>query len=176
MSQHQAISCIPCTEEPLRQIRLARTDEASSVLELIERSFRGRDFYAEMRAYSEHEVIALISEGSILVAESAGVLLGCIHIALRPDVTRLKLLAVSDCQRRSGVGTQLLETAERLTANISCAFVHVAVFSLHPDILSFFRGRGYTPFLIERFPSTEQSSLLHFVWMSKQLENYPRAF
>ncbi len=112
-----------------------------------------------------------MTQGKFLLAENDQGIVGYAYLEARLEASRLDLLAVSPTKQRSGIGSQLLEAAERMSRSMRCLFVHVQVVNLNWETLTFCRRRGYVEFAIEPLHSREPiSPHCHFVRMCKQLD------
>jgi GNAT superfamily N-acetyltransferase len=152
-------------------IRLAAPEEASGIAALTCAAFDGRDHFAKAGFDNADEVEQLMEEGKFLLAEKDGHLVGFAYLEPRPEATRLDLLAVAPEQQRTGIGSQLLYAAERLSCSMRCFFMHIRVMNLHWETVKFCRRRGYVEFGIEPLHGNQPiSAHCHIVRMCKQLE------
>ena len=152
-------------------IRFAKFDEAEAIVHLTNAVFRGRDHFSRTSFASKRDVEKLMTQGKFLLAENDNGIIGYAYVEPRMEASRLELLAVSPTQQRTGIGSQLLEAAERMSRSMHCLFMHVQVMNLNWETLTFCRRRGYVEFAIE--PLHIQESLsphCHLVKMCKQLD------
>jgi len=96
-------------------IRAARADEAEAVVALIQRAFgeyRGK-LRPESGALLEtpETLKAAMKTGTILLAERAGRILGCVSVRRKDDCAYAGRLAVEPMERGIGVGRALMKTA-----------------------------------------------------------------
>jgi len=151
-------------------IRLARLDEAAAIAALVRAVFDGREHHSRARFDSTADVEELMTQGKFLLAEKDEGIVGFAYLEPRLEATRLDLLAVSPSQQRSGIGSQLLYAAERLSSSMRCFFMHVQVMNLHWETIKFCRRRGYVEFGIEPLDRQQPiSPHCHLVRMCKQL-------
>ena len=161
---------------PLR-IRVARCDEAPAIVELTVAIFRGKTHSRCARFANAAEVEQLMKRGKFLLAEKEKQIVGCAYLEPRLEATRLELLAVTPSQQRAGVGSQLLDAAERLSSSMECLFMHLRVVNLHWETLRFYRRRGYLEFGIESLSRDQPLSRnCHVVRMCKRLNAEGVAF
>jgi GNAT superfamily N-acetyltransferase len=100
-----------------------------------------------------------------------GTIVGFVYLKPRLEATRLDLLAVSPAQQRTGIGSQLLYAAERLSSSMRCLFMHIRVMNLHRETIKFCQRRGYVEFGIEAMNRHQPiSPHCHVVRMCKQLD------
>jgi len=153
------------------RIRLARLDEAEAIVDLTNTTFRGRGHFSRTSFATTNDVETLMTLGKFLLAENDNGIIGYAYLEPRMEASRLELLAVSPAQQRAGIGSQLLEAAERMSRSMRCLFVHVQVMNLNWETLTFCRRRGYVEFAIEPLYTREPlSPHCHFVRMCKQLD------
>jgi N-acetylglutamate synthase-like GNAT family acetyltransferase len=158
-------------------IRLARVGEGAQIAQLTSVSFRGREHFFRASFASAKDVEQLMTQGKFLLAENEKEIIGCAYLEPRIEATRLELLAVAPTEQRAGIGSQLLDAAERLSSSMQCSFVHVRVVNFHYETIAFCRRRGYFEFGIESLNRNEPVSLhCHIVRMCKRLEADGLAF
>src|SRR5580704_5440737 len=152
-------------------IRLARLDEAAAIAALTSTVFDGRDHFSRANFDSADAIEQLMAEGKFLLAEKDDHIVGFAYLKPRLEATRLDLLAVSPAQQRTGIGSQLLYAAERLSSSMRCLFVHIRVMNLHWETIKFCRRRGYVEFGLEPMNRHQPiSPHCHIVRMCKQLD------
>jgi GNAT superfamily N-acetyltransferase len=153
------------------RIRLARLDEAQPIVDLTKAVFRGRNHFSQTSYASTSDVEKLMTQGKFLLAENDQGIIGYAYVEPRLEASRLELLAVSPAQQRSGIGSQLLDAAERMSRSMRCLFMHLQVMNLNWETLTFCRRRGYVEFAIEPLHMQEPlSPHCHIVRMCKQLD------
>jgi N-acetylglutamate synthase-like GNAT family acetyltransferase len=153
------------------RIRLAGAGEASAIAEFTNTTFRGKNHFLPAGFTSARDVEQLIKRGKFLLAENETQIIGCAYLDPRLEASRLELLAVSPPQQQAGIGSQLLETAERLSSSMQCLFMHLRVMNLNWEMIRFCRHRGYVEFGLESLNGGQPASLYcHFVRMCKQLK------
>jgi len=158
-------------DEDRLTIRVARTNEAAGILELVKLAFCARESRSLATVRGLTDIERLMKRGTFLVATNKNQIVGCAYIEPRPEATRLELLAVSPSQQRAGIGSQLMETAERLSGSMHCLFMHLRIMNLHWEALRFCRRRGYVEFGIESVSGDQPvSQHCHFVRMFKPLK------
>lgn len=80
---------------------------------------------------------------SIIVAEEKGKLIGIVYFIYDPWASSIFHLAVHPDFRNRGIGSELLDTAERILKGRGTSFVGVYIDSKD---LSFYQKRNYEPF------------------------------
>ena len=158
-------------------MRTARAIEAPAILELINLVFREKRYCSPAGFSRIEDIERRMKLGKFLLAENENQIVGCAYVELRLEASRLGLLAVAPSQQRAGIGSQLLEAAERLSISMHFLFMHLRIVNLHWEALSFCRRRGYVEFGIESLSGDQPVSLhCHFVRMFKQLKPDCAAF
>jgi N-acetylglutamate synthase-like GNAT family acetyltransferase len=161
--------CEPAIKSRLT-IRVARTNEAPAIVELTDTAFHERSHLARARFATAGDVEELMKQGKFLLAENGEEIIGCAYLEPRFEASRLELLAVIPSQQRTGIGSQLLEAAERLSSSMQCLFMHLRVMNLNWETIRFCRRRGYMEFGIESLNKSHPVSRhCHFVRMYKRL-------
>ena len=152
-------------------IRIARLNEAPAIVALTSTVFEGRGVCSWASFDNTADVEQLIGRGKLLLAENDKGIVGFAYLEPRLEASRLDLLAVSPSQQRTGIGSQLLDAAERLSSSMRCLFMHIQVINLHWETIRFCRRRGYVEFGIEPLNSQQPvSPHCHIVKMCKQLD------
>jgi len=161
----------PAPSKSHLRIRLARANEASAIAEFTNAISPGRDHFLPATFGNATGVEWLMKRGKFLLAEDEKQIIGCAYLEPHFEASRLALLAVTPRQQRAGIGSQLLEAAERMSSSMQCLFMHLRVMNLHWEIIRFCQRRGYLEFGIESLNGNEPISLhCHFVRMFKQLK------
>jgi N-acetylglutamate synthase-like GNAT family acetyltransferase len=129
-------------------IRAARPDEAEAIVALIQRAFgayRGK-LRPESGALQEtpETIRAVMKTGTILLAERAGRVLGCVSVRRKADSAYAGRLAVEPMERGIGVGRALLAAAEALARQMGSDRLLVDVRLKLRDNRAFFRAQGFT--------------------------------
>jgi N-acetylglutamate synthase-like GNAT family acetyltransferase len=158
-------------------VRLASVGEAPAIIELVNLVCRAKGHCSRMSFSRPRDIEQLMKQGKFLLVENENEIVGCVYIEPRIEASRLELLAVSPSQQRAGIGSQLMETAERLSSSMHCLFMHLRIMNLDWEALRFCRRRGYVEVGIESLSADEPVSLhCHFVRMFKQLKPNAVAF
>ncbi|MBA4098550.1 MAG: GNAT family N-acetyltransferase [Rhodospirillum sp.] len=137
----------PATESNPFLIRAARPDEAEAIAALIQRAFgeyRGK-LRPESGALLEtpETLKAAMKTGTILLAERAGRILGCVSVRRRDDCAYAGRLAVEPMERGIGVGRALLAAVEAQARQIGSDRLRVDVRLKLRDNRAFFRALGF---------------------------------
>ena len=158
-------------------IRIAQPDEAPAIVELTNAIFREKTSPSLASFTNARDVEQLMHQGTFLLAEKEKEIVGYAYLKPRLEASRLELLAVAPMLQRAGIGSQLLQAAERLSSSMHCLFMHLSVMNLHLETLRFCRRRGYIEFGIESLNINQPVSLnCHLVRMCKRLHEDCVAF
>ena len=151
-------------------LSLAGAERATAIIAFMKTVYGDHPCSSSIRFDTLHDLEQLMAKGEFLLAENEQQIVGCAYLEPRIEASRLHLLTVAPSQRRSGVGSQLLEAAERLSSSMQCLFMHLQVMNLHWDTIRFYRHRGYSPFGIGPLKKDQTVSLYcHMVRMCKHL-------
>ncbi len=136
----------PAESNPLL-IRSARPDEAKAIVALLQRAFgqyRGK-LRPESGALQEtpETIRAVMKAGTILLAERAGRILGCVSVRRKDDCAYAGRLAVEPMEQGMGVGRALLAAAEALARQMGTDRLRVDVRLKLRDNRAFFRALGF---------------------------------
>lgn len=137
----------PAAESNPLLIRAARTEEAEAVVALIQRAFgeyRGK-LRPESGALSEtaDTIRAAMKSGTILLAERAGRILGCVSVRRKDHCAYAGRLAVEPMERGIGVARALMAQAEAMARQMGSDRLRVDVRLKLRDNRAFFRALGF---------------------------------
>ena len=152
------------------EIRPARAGDAPALAALVNRAFQVEAFFVEKERTNSAEVAAMFARGSFLLAEQAGVLVGCVFVEPKGERGYFGLLSVEPELQGRGIGGRLVDAAEELCKRAGCRAVDIHVVNLRTELPPFYRGRGYQETGRRPFPPGETTKLpCEFVVMSKSL-------
>jgi N-acetylglutamate synthase-like GNAT family acetyltransferase len=137
----------PAAESNPFLIRAARSDEAEAIVALTQRAFgeyRGKLRPDSSALLETAETIgAAMKTGTILVAERAGLILGCVSVRRKDDCAYAGRLAVEPMARGIGVARALLAAVEALARQMGNDRLRVDVRLKLRDNRAFFRALGF---------------------------------
>jgi N-acetylglutamate synthase-like GNAT family acetyltransferase len=137
----------PAAESNPFLIRAARPDEAEAIVALIQRAFgeyRGKLRPDPSALLETPETIrAAMKTSTILLAERAGRILGCVSVRRKDDCAYAGRLAVEPMERGIGVGRALMAAAEALAPQLGSDRLRVDVRLKLRDNRAFFRALGF---------------------------------
>ncbi|HYM79175.1 MAG TPA: GNAT family N-acetyltransferase [Candidatus Dormibacteraeota bacterium] len=153
------------------QLRLAAIEDAGAITALINAAFRNAEAFLIDRDRVDSEVVhSLLEKGKFLVADDSGILAGCVYVELRDERAYLGLLSVDPHRQRTGLGSTLMNEAERYCAEAGCKFMDLQIVNLRRELPSFYHLRGYVETGTAPFtPGLNPKLPCHFVKMSKPL-------
>ena len=152
-------------------VRVATADDAGRIVKVINRAFRAAEsFIIDRNRVDLGQVDTLLRKGTFLVAEEDGVVPGCVYIELRGERAYLGLLSVDPERQKAGLGSMLMNAAEKLSAQAGCRFMDLRIINLRKENHAFYSRRGYVETGTEPFPIELNPKLpCHFVNMFKPL-------
>ena len=151
--------------------RIATPADAASLTSVINAAFRMVEesiFYNDR--ITQAEVEQLLAKGAFLLAETDGKLDGCVYVELRGERSYLGLLSVDPKRQQSGLGSLLMNAAERYCRERGSRFMDILIVSLREELPPFYRKRGYLEIGTTPFPADEKTKIpCHFINMAKSL-------
>lgn len=154
------------------QVRLADLREAEVITSVINAAFRrAESFLLYSDRIDRESVQTLLEKGKFLIAEDAGLVVGCVYLELKGERAYLGLLSVAPERQKAGLGSLLMDAAEDYGAKAGCRFMDLRIVNVRRELPSFYHRRGYietgvtTPF----HSSIPTKIPCHFVEMSKPL-------
>jgi N-acetylglutamate synthase-like GNAT family acetyltransferase len=146
----------PAAESNPLLIRAASPEEAEAIVALIQRAFgayRGK-LRPESGALQEtpETIRGVMKTGTILLAERAGRVLGCVSVRRKDDCAYAGRLAVEPMERGIGVARALMAQAEVLARQRGANRLRVDVRLKLRDNRAFFRALGFKEGAERRHP------------------------
>ena len=151
--------------------RLANSGDAEKITALINLAFKGAEnFFVEGDRIDLNGVLELLQKGEFVIAESRGVMAGCVYIEPRGDRTYLGLLSVEPPRQQSGLGSLLMMAAEERCRARGDRFIDMLIVNLREELPGFYKKHGYVETGTSPFPENVETKLpCHFINMSKEL-------
>ena len=118
----------------------------------------------------------LFTTGTFLIAEAPTrgdrVLAGCVYVELKDgDRSYLGLLSVDPAQQQGGLGSLLMNAAEKHCHDGGSRVMDILIVNLRTELQPFYRRRGYVETGTRPFPPDVQTKApCHFITMAKPLE------
>jgi len=153
--------------------RFAEKKDSAFITRVINSAFRrAESFFIDRDRIDETTVLKLMQTGQFLTAAQNDEILGCVYLEARGERSYLGLLSVDPSRQRSGLGSMLMDAAEKQCRENGYKFMDLQIVNLRKELPDFYRRRGYVetgtaPFTLDiptRIPC-------HFIKMSKPLGN-----
>ncbi len=107
--------------------RTAEFADAENIARLVNVAFRPERFFTDADRTDPAKVQALLRKGKFLLAEEAGMLVGCVYVELRGERGYFGLLAVDPARQHAGVGSSLIEAAEDYCRADGCLVMDLTI-------------------------------------------------
>ncbi|NEU56816.1 GNAT family N-acetyltransferase [Halorussus sp. MSC15.2] len=129
------------------QVERATVTDAGELAQVYRSAYRENrrlGFPAKAESVTEDEVSEWVRENRVLVAVTEGELVGGVRLEeTDPERVKLSRLGVRERQKGEGVGSLLLDRAERTARDCGYATVWLTTPEDHPYLPEFYRRRGY---------------------------------
>jgi predicted N-acetyltransferase YhbS len=152
-------------------IRIATAADAPQITAVINAAFRiAEGFFIDGNRISQAEVEESLTKGAFLLTETDGKLNGCVYVEMRGERSYLGLLSVDPTSQQSGLGSQLMNEAERHCRERGSTWMDILIVSLREELPAFYQRRGYVESGTTPFPADVPTKVpCHFINMSKPL-------
>lgn len=153
------------------QVRIAKREDAERITTVVNTAFRrAEEFFIDEDRINVKGVLNFLDTGKFLLAESGGMLLGCVYVEPRGKRSYLGLLAINPARQQSGLGSLLMEAAEDYCRRLGLSFMDIKIVNLRKELPAFYRRRGYVETGTSPFPTDVKTKLpCHFIDLSKPL-------
>ncbi len=115
------------TNARIASVRMAGLEDAEKITTLINSAFRrAEEFFIDEDRIDWESVRNFLVTGKFLLAESEGIIIGCVYVEPRifdTDRAYLGLLAVDTERQHSGLGSLLMDAAEEYCRGLGCRFM-----------------------------------------------------
>jgi ribosomal protein S18 acetylase RimI-like enzyme len=138
------LSCIRPIQVPdAIQVRLATPADVPAIVAVVNAAFAIETFIEGERT-DQAQILEMMRKGNFLVAEdSSGRLSASVYVEIRGQAAYFGMLAVApSCQGR-GLGRIMVSAAEESGIGNGCKRMGIAVLSLRPELMPFYRKLGY---------------------------------
>jgi len=152
-------------------IRVATVADAPQITAVINAAFRiAEEFFIDGNRITQAEVEESLTKGAFLLAEADGKLNGCVYVELRGERSYLGLLSVDPSNQQAGLGSLLMNEAEKYCRERGSRSMDILIVNLREDLPSFYKKRGYVESGTTPFPADVPTRIpCHFINMSKSL-------
>ena len=161
-------------EKPIvPRFRFAAPGEAPAIADLVNAAYRVEDFFKIGDRTDAAEVAAIIGRDRFLVADGPnGSLAGALYISIADRRGHFGMLSVRPENQGTGLGRELVETAEEFARRAGCEAMELEYVNLRLELPAFYRRLGYAesgtaPWPLDQLHRISQP--VHFVLMSKPL-------
>jgi ribosomal protein S18 acetylase RimI-like enzyme len=152
-------------------IRMATVADAPGITAVINAAFRiAEGFFIDGNRITQTEVEESLAKGAFLLAETDGKLNGCVYVEMRGERSYLGLLSVDPTTQQSGLGSRLMNEAERYCRERGSHSMDILIVSLREELPAFYQRRGYVESGTTPFPTDVPTKVpCHFINRSKPL-------
>ncbi|MCU1222612.1 MAG: GCN5-related N-acetyltransferase [Edaphobacter sp.] len=152
-------------------IREAEVIEAATIATLINAAFQVERTFKDGDRTSVAEIEGMFTQGCFLVTEDRGRLLGSVFVRITGDTGYFGLLAVDPSLQRGGIGSTLVQSAERYCEQRGCNEMTMRMIDVREDLLDYYSRFGYAVTGREPVPGDIPFTRpVEFVNMAKRLE------
>ena len=152
-------------------IRSAALADAPRITAVINAAFKiAEEFFIDGNRITQAEVEESLAKGAFLLAEAGDKLNGCVYVELRGERSYLGLLSVDPTCQQSGLGSLLMNEAEKYCRERGSQGMDILIVNLREDLPAFYQKRGYVESGTTPFPPDVPTRIpCHFINMSKPL-------
>ncbi len=154
------------------KVRLAKDRDVEALIGVINPAFRKAESFVigDRDRVDEETVRSLLRRGEFLIVFDGGDAVACVYVEKRGERAYLGLLAVDPTRQRAGLGSMLMDAAEKHCAGAGCRMIDIRMVSVRRELPTFYQHRGYVETGTEPFPAEISTKIpCHFVTMSKVL-------
>jgi GNAT superfamily N-acetyltransferase len=150
---------------------VAELRHAEQIVTLINDAFRiAEGFFIDQDRIDLPEVLDHFRKGHFLIIEDGEAITGVVYLEPRGDRTYLGLLSVDPARQGLGLGSALVDAADRYALSNGSRFMDILIVNLREDLPAFYRKRGYVETGTSPFPEDIPTKLhCFFINMSKEL-------
>ena len=155
----------------IRKIRVAATVDAPQITTVINAAFRvAEEFFVDGNRIKQTEVEQLLAKGVFLLAQADDKIDGCVYVELRGERSYLGLLSVDPASQQSGLGSLLMNEAEKYCRERGSQSMDILIVNLRRELPPFYQKRGYVDSGTSPFPADVPTKIpCYFINMSKPL-------
>jgi len=153
------------------QIRQASASDIPAIIRVVNAAFAIETFMEGTRT-DEERMSSMLKEGEFLVAVAGDEIVASVYVEIRGERGYFGMLAVDPSQQSSGLGRQMVKSAEDYCRQRECRYMDIAVLSLRPELQPFYGQLEYLETGREEFhPSRPLRAGVecHCIVMSKAL-------
>jgi GNAT superfamily N-acetyltransferase len=153
------------------RIRQASDSDVEALTRLINAAFIVEQVVFDGNRVDDLGVRAYMSGGTFLLAEDVSGVAGCVYIETRSSRSYLGLLSVQPDRQGTGIGRQLVTSAEHFARKSGASAMDLRVISARGEqLLPFYKRLGYEFIRTEPFPADLATKApAHYILLSKSL-------
>lgn len=149
---------------------LATAADVPDLVRVINAAYEVEKFFVSGDRTDADTVARLMKKGAFLLTRDvAGAVTGCMYVELRGERCYFGMLSVDPARQGTGVGRQLVESAETFARDHGCRFMDIRVVNLRTELPPFYRKLGYEERGTEPVNDPRALQPFHFILMSKPL-------
>lgn len=136
--------------------RTAEPTDIDTIVELVTSAYRGE---ASTEGWTtEHELLGgqrtdapMVADaiddtdGAVILAERSDAVVGCIQVTREGERAHFGLFAVDPTAQARGIGSELIDEAERTAREWGCTSMDIEVIAQRAELLAYYERRGYRP-------------------------------
>lgn len=151
-------------------VREGRLDDVAVLVGLINEAYVVEQFFVTGPRISEADILTLMEKGTVLVGWGPGnEIIGSVYVEQRGERGYVGLLSVLPAHQGQGIGSSMMESAEKWLAAKGCVAVDIRVVSLRTELPPFYERLGYCHQGTEPFEDPRKTRACHFLKMSKDI-------
>jgi N-acetylglutamate synthase-like GNAT family acetyltransferase len=151
--------------------RLATTADIESLVNFINKAFARDNYFKRTERTNSEQIAGYLKKGDFLLLEEQDELVGLVYVELREDGRcYIGLLTVNPVRQSSGIGRQLMQSAEDFCRDRGCFIAEIDVINLRPELVDWYSRQGYQ--VVGEAPYPRPEILIqpcHFIAMQKDL-------
>jgi ribosomal protein S18 acetylase RimI-like enzyme len=127
---------------PVR-IRDATADDVPQITDVVNRAFAIETFLDGPRTDVRRMAVAVDGADLLVAEDDTGRIVACVRVQAHGPRGGFGMLAVDPDWQGNGLGRAMVDAAEKRCRALGCTDVSIAVLSLRPELLPFYRKLGY---------------------------------
>ncbi len=152
-------------------MRYAEASDSPAIAALVNAAFKPERFFISGDRTNPEKVAELLRKGQFILFFEKGALCGCVYVEVRGERGYFGLLSVDPQRQRTGIGRQLIASAEEHCRKAGCRFMDLTFVNLRLPLPGYYRSLGYEESGTQPFPDEQATpnQPVHLVQMSKAL-------
>lgn len=151
-------------------IRQAGAADVDAITRVINAAFQVERFFKRGDRTSTDRVRALMTKGTMLVADAGGDVIASVYTEIHDDRVYIGMVSVDPSHQREGLGRLLMQSAEAHGRARGCRVADINVVNLRTELPPFYHRLGYVETGTRAFDDDREITRpCHLVMMSKPL-------